>query len=283
MKIKNIVIINDFNYVQGGASKVAIDSANLLVKKGYKVYFFSGDSKTEVKELDASIIQVCTNQGEALKDKNKLRGALNGIYNQKAKKELNKLLAYLDPKNTIVHVHGWTKCLSSSIFSVAFQKKFKIILTLHEYFTACPNGGFFQYPQDQICHLKALSMKCICKNCDSRNYFFKLYRVLRQLVQNNIVKLTKKISYVIYISDLSWKILKPYFNTDIVAAKIENPVDYKFSIPSEKMESSNYYLYVGRVAKEKGVDLFCEALSKLSLKGIVIGDGEEKDILQKKI
>ena len=121
-------------------------------------------------------------------------------------------------------------------------------------------------------------MKCICKNCDSRNYFFKLYRVLRQLVQNNIVKLTKKISYVIYISDLSWKILKPYFNTDIVAAKIENPVDYKFSIPSEKMESSNYYLYVGRVAKEKGVDLFCEALSKLSLKGIVIGDGE---IIQK--
>ena len=28
--VKNIVIINDFDYTQGGASKVAIDTANLL-------------------------------------------------------------------------------------------------------------------------------------------------------------------------------------------------------------------------------------------------------------
>ena len=29
-KIKNVVIVNDFNYVQGGASKVAIDTAKIL-------------------------------------------------------------------------------------------------------------------------------------------------------------------------------------------------------------------------------------------------------------
>ena len=41
MKVKNVVIVNDFNYVQGGASKVAIDTSRLLKESGIKVYFFS--------------------------------------------------------------------------------------------------------------------------------------------------------------------------------------------------------------------------------------------------
>ena len=28
--LKNVVIINDFNYVQGGASKIAIETAKIL-------------------------------------------------------------------------------------------------------------------------------------------------------------------------------------------------------------------------------------------------------------
>jgi hypothetical protein len=44
-KIQNIIIINDFNYIQGGASKVAIDTANLLANNtDYNIYFFSGNS-----------------------------------------------------------------------------------------------------------------------------------------------------------------------------------------------------------------------------------------------
>ena len=38
--MKTILIINDFNYTQGGASKVAIDTARLLNEEGLKVYFF---------------------------------------------------------------------------------------------------------------------------------------------------------------------------------------------------------------------------------------------------
>ena len=39
-KIKNVVIVNDFNYVQGGASKVAIDTAKILKEQGIKFSFF---------------------------------------------------------------------------------------------------------------------------------------------------------------------------------------------------------------------------------------------------
>ena len=30
MNVKTVVIVNDFNYTQGGASKVAIDTARIL-------------------------------------------------------------------------------------------------------------------------------------------------------------------------------------------------------------------------------------------------------------
>lgn len=30
MEVKTVVIVNDFNYIQGGASKVAIDTARIM-------------------------------------------------------------------------------------------------------------------------------------------------------------------------------------------------------------------------------------------------------------
>lgn len=278
-KIKNIVIINDFDYIQGGASKVAIDTANLLSDE-YNVYFFSGDSK-QSSTLKENIKKICTNQGEALKDKNKLRGIVNGIYNFKAKRKLKRLLLTLDKNETIIHVHGWTKCLSSSVFDVSWKLGFKLVLTMHDYFTACPNGGYFNYKKNEICHLKPLSLKCIKCNCDSRNYLFKLYRIIRQFVQNKIVKLNNRLTDVISISDFSEKILKKTLNPKTKIYRVYNPIDFDLNIQNEDFSKNEYYLNVSRLSKEKNVDIFCEAISKTNKKAIVVGDGPEKSRLEK--
>ena len=111
-----------------------------------RIIFFSAVNKPE-ENIDG-IEYISTNQNEALNEKNKLKGIINGIYNFKAKNEFKKLLLTLDRKNTMIHVHGWTKALSSSIFDIAFKMKFKVVLTLHDYFTACPNGGYFNYKKN---------------------------------------------------------------------------------------------------------------------------------------
>ena len=277
---KTIIIVNDFNYVQGGASKVAIQTAKILKENtNYRIIFFSAVNRPE--ENIEGIEYISTNQNEALKEKNKLKGIINGIYNFKAKKEFKKLLLTLDRKHTIIHVHGWTKALSSSIFDIAFKMKFKVVLTLHDYFTACPNGGYFNYKENEICHLKPLSWKCVKCNCDSRNYAFKIYRVIRQFVQNKIVKLNDKLEYVITISDFSEKILKQTLNPKTKITRIYNPIDIEPSKDQIDFTKNKYYLYVGRVAKEKGVDLFCQAITELNLEGIVVGDGSEKEKLEK--
>lgn len=278
-ELKNIVIINDFDYVQGGASKVAIETANLL-SNDYNVIFFSADS-SENSTLNDNVTKVCTNQGEALKNKNKFKGFINGIYNFKAKKELKKLLLTLNKEETIIHVHGWTKCLSSSVFDIAWKLGFKVVLTMHDYFTACPNGGYFNYKKNEICHLKPLSCKCCRCNCDSRNYFFKIYRILRQFVQNKIVKLNDRLTDVISISDFSEKILKETLNPNTRIHRVYNPIDIDRNAKKVDYRKNKYFLYVGRVSKEKGVDIFCKAISELNEKGLVVGDGPELDKLKK--
>lgn len=289
-EIKNIIIINDFDYVQGGASKIAIQTANLLVTSdmNLKVYFFSA-VHNDISALDDRIIKICTNQNEALKEKNKIKGFFNGIYNYKAKKELKKLLEKLDKEETIIHVHGWTKALSSSIFDIAFKMNFKVILTMHDYFIACPNGGYFNYKKNYSCNLKPLSIKCIKCNCDSRNYFFKIYRIIRQFVQNNIVKLNKKLEDVISISSFSENILKRTLNPKIKIHRIYNPIDINENIQkiNKNTQKTNigknkYFLYVGRIAKEKGVDVFCAAVSHIKKEGVVVGDGPELEKLKEK-
>lgn len=281
MKVKNVVIINDYDYVQGGASKVAIQTANILKENNPRlnVYFFSGDHN-DSSTIRADIICICTNQGEALRDKNKFRGIVNGIYNFKAKKKLKELLNKLEKEETIIHVHGWTKCLSSSIFDIAFNMKFKTVLTLHDYFTACPNGGYFNYKKNEICHFKPLSSKCIGCNCDSRNYLFKIYRVIRLFMQNKVVKLSDRLTDAIVISKFSEEIIKKTINNDTKIHSVNNPIDLDQNPKIIDYKNNKYYLYVGRVSKEKGVDIFCNAVTKAKKKGIVVGDGPELNKLR---
>ena len=87
MKVKTVIIVNDFNYVQGGASKVAIDTARILKEDGLNVIFFSAVNKNE-ENIDG-IKYISTNQNEALKEKNKIKGIINrNIQFQGKKKNL---------------------------------------------------------------------------------------------------------------------------------------------------------------------------------------------------
>ena len=110
----------------------------------------------------------------------------------------------------------------------------------------------------------------------------KLYRILRQFVQNKIVKLNDKLTDVISISRFSEDILKKTLNEDVKIHRVYNPIDLDKKISRIDYRNNEYYLFVGRVSKEKGVETFCKVITELKLKGIVVGDGDEKNSLQSK-
>ena len=90
-----------------------------------------------------------------------------------------------------------------------------------------------------------------------------------------------RLENVITISEFSEKILKPTLGKNTKITRIYNPIDIDENAEKVDASKNKYYLYVGRISKEKGVDIFCQAITDLKLKGIVVGDGNEKEKLEK--
>ena len=137
--IRNVVVINDFAYINGGAGKVAIMSALALADQGINVFFFCGTGPVCEELKNSKVKIVSTNQGDITKG-SKIKGLLQGINNKFAEEKLYQLLQQLDKKETIVHCHAWSKILSSSIFKATKKANIPVVITGHDYGTVCPNG-----------------------------------------------------------------------------------------------------------------------------------------------
>lgn len=268
--MQKIIIVNDFDYVQGGASKVAITTAELFHKNGWDVTFFSGATKNDKYQFKT----VTLDDIEISKGQNKFKNIKNTI-------AYKKLKEIIDPNEQyIVFVHGWTKVLSSTVFKVGRLPNVKLYITLHDYFLACPNGGFFNFKKCSICHKKPMSINCILTNCDSRNYFVKLYRVIRTFYQNHVINVKKYIYGYIHISEFEKNIL-----TSIPEQKsymVRNLIDYFNYDQRIEVEKNNALVFIGRLDKEKGIEVACEAAHRAKVKFYIIGDGNMRTVLEER-
>lgn len=282
---KTIVMVYDRATINGGAAKVAVQSAIELAKScdNQVIYFAANSDIDECLRTNRSVKTVCINTSCIAESENKIKAAVYGIWNQKAKAEFSKLLADLDPNNTIIHIHGWTKALSVSVIAYAQKMKFPILITLHDYFIVCPNGGFFDYHKKELCYEKPLSMKCISCNCDKRTYLQKIWRCIRQTVQNRYIMRSPSIHFA-YISNRTLNLTRPYLKSKKFHY-LRNPIDLS-EYMSLDHQTSNIFLFVGRVSEEKGVEDFCKAITEVqknsNIRGQVVGVGSLSDELKQK-
>ena len=202
-----------------------------------------------------------------------------GLWNQAAARGFETLLQSCDPEHTVIHLHGWTKALSSSIVRVALNGRFRVVLTLHDYFAACPVGTFYQAPQERICHLKPMSAACISLNCDARNYAHKLFRVGRQWVQLHAASLPSGVQDFISISSLSDDVLRPYLPAGSRVHKVNNFTNIPKSDPVD-VGSNQLFAYSGRFSAEKGVEQFAETATRAGIQALFIGDGPLREAVK---
>jgi glycosyltransferase involved in cell wall biosynthesis len=265
-----IVVINDHAHVNGGASRIALTSAYGLAERGFPVYLVTAVAPI-LDRLDRVEV-ICTGQEEILRDPNRLRAAAQGWWNPTASRRIGELLDTLDPSRTVVHLHTWTKALSSSVVRAAVRRGFRIVCTLHDYFTACPNGGFFDYPVDRICRRIPLSAECVLRDCDVRNYGHKLWRVGRQIVQRRLGGIPGGISGFIAYSRLCRDVLAPLLPRGAKIQFVQNPIDLPRE-PRIPAETNGAYAFVGRLSREKGPHLFAQAARESGVDPHFVGDG----------
>lgn len=271
--LKNIIVVYDYAYINGGAAKVAIQGAVGLSKK-YHVCYFATVGPT-CDELVKSNVEVkCLNIND-INSGSRIKALINGIWNIKAQREFKTLLAQYDPQDTVVHIHGWVKALSSSVVYTSTKLGFKTVVTLHDYFAVCPNGGLYNYKAGRICEIGRYSPRCLICNCDKRNYLQKIWRCLRQTVQDRVVRHNKKLHFIA-VSEKEKSKIMPFVRSK-KCTLVTNPVQLSNGC-IQKITDSFTFLFVGRLSEEKGIELFCEAMRKVknrnnNVKGVVVGDG----------
>lgn len=281
--VKNVIVVSDYGYIEGGAGRIAHETAILLSENGYNVVFFCAVSPISAELKNAGLEVFCLNQSDILHEKSRIKGVLRGISNRQAKLTFRELLKRFDRNDTIIHVHTWTKALSSVVFKEAKRAKFQVLITVHDYFLVCPNGGLFNYQKREICNIKPMSAKCLLCNCDARSYTQKLFRVWRQHRQNKNIRKNKYISYA-FISEFSKREFLKRYNKitqerQYFLPNLVNIDQNRFRIECEK---NSMYLFIGGITEVKGIRIFCEAVTKAEVPAVVIGEGILKEELQSK-
>jgi glycosyltransferase involved in cell wall biosynthesis len=188
---------------------------------------------------------------------------------------LRDVLAASDPARTIVHVHSWTKALSASVFDAIVASRVPQAVTLHEYFMACPTGSFYLHGDGEVCTLSPMSRRCIVKNCDSRSYAYKAYRVARQFVQRDVVRVPARASNMVTVSNFSAGILRAVLPPGTEIGVVQNPIDVARA-PRVHAQTNRPFVYVGRLSAEKGVTLFASAAKRAGVEAVFVGEGEER-------
>lgn len=276
----HVVIVVDHAHINGGQSKVALDSAIGLSRRGHRVTVFSAVGPIDPALGEAGVAVECLDQPDAMTATSQWRYAGQAMWNAEAATRLEALLKGCDPARTVVHVHGWAKALSPSIGPVLLESAVPAVATLHEFFMVCPNGGFFDFPANTACTRAPLSASCITHNCDSRSFVHKAYRVARQSVVNGFSGLHRAFGHIITISDLQYRVASPWLPQGIRWHRVPNPVSIDDPGVPDASARGDHLLFVGRLSPEKGAAIGLEAARRAGASVVVVGDGPDGDALR---
>lgn len=279
-KLKNVIIVNDHSYINGGQAKIAIDTAIGLKTAGKNVIFFSACGPADAALNQYGVESICLNQKDIADNQKKYQAATRGIWNNEAAHQLLELTEKYSERDTVIHCHGFAKALSASIGPIITNGRIPHIYTMHEYFLACPNGGFYDFQSNEICTKRALGISCLMKNCDSRHASHKAWRVMRQGVIQSIGGLPKNLKDVIYISKTQKRVMKPYLSSKTKLHYVPNPITLPNSMKIDAQDN-DIFLFIGRLNPEKGGALFAKAAKLAGVKAVFVGDGTDREKIQK--
>jgi len=177
-----IVIVCDPGSVDGGAAKVAISSARGLADTGLPIDFICTAGPIAPQLLHLNIAVHCLNMASVWAKANPLAAAAQGIWNGAARKQFENILKGLPAGQTVVHFHQWTKSFSPSVLAAPSQLGMASVVSLHDYFLACPNGAYYRFADAAPCTLSPMSGSCLMTPCDRSSSLHKAVRVARQYV-----------------------------------------------------------------------------------------------------
>lgn len=273
-----VLSVNKFYYIKGGSETYFFSLNNMLKRDGIEVIPFSmkDDKNFKCEYSDFFVNNVEYNN---MKLKEKIKNALKIPYSFESEMKIKKLIELTNPD--IAHLHVFQHQITPSVIHEIKRHNIKIVNTIHDLKVICPN-------------YKMLNNKGICEECKGGKYY--------NCVKNKCMKNSRLNSIVAMNEAYINKFIKSYEYVDkfICPSKFYMKKLNEFGIDKNKLvyvpnfideseykydtQEENYFLYVGRLIEEKGIDMLIEAMKNVAESTLVIvGTGPLEEEIHEKI
>lgn len=267
-----VLLVHNFYQKPGGEDTVFKNEKKLLEDNGHVVITYTRDNS----ELKKSLIR-------------KVLLPIITIFNFKTYFDIKKIIK--NENIDIVHVHNTLCLISPAVFYAAINMKTPVIQTLHNFRMQCPNGLFFR--DGHICEeCINKGLFCAVKYKCYRNSFMQTLAIVLMIKIHRLIGIYKKVNFICLTEFNKSKLLLINNKKQIIDEKkifvkpnfvFESKSIIKVRQQTDNLDvgdkSKDYYLFVGRLDKFKGIDVVLEAFSKMPDKELhVLGSGGEEYI-----
>lgn len=273
IKNKKFLIVNTYFSPVGGAEQIAYNTFRLLKNNGFDVYFWSCNKKPYFDE--------CYEYQKYFTDYNiNLKNYFLWYFNKNAEHDLQVFINKIKPD--IIHLHGFVSYLSPSVLNCC--KNIPTIATLHDSTLACPAVKML-YKNKVLCKdIKCKNgnyINCLLNNCANN-----LESSVRKTIRAYITK--SKLKYIDNYITPSNTLKQIILNSNIGITEKQIVTINNFLIVDElnikpNYNNNGYFLYAGRISKEKGVKYLLQAMKDLpkEIELHIVGKGNEEENLKK--
>lgn len=278
-RLQRIVVISDDSVASGGAAGIVLASLRQLGRRKLSVTLLTGDQGTN-PDLARWGIDVVRLGGHHLMDGHRALSAVRGLYDAGVCQSLSRWIRLNDSPGTVYHLHNWHKLLSPSAFAALRPVADRLMISTHDYFLVCPNGGYFHYPSQSLCQFAPMSAACLAANCDKRHYGHKLWRVARHATRQALFRLRGTPATLLAVHEG----MLPYLERGGIDRNaiqvLRNPVT-PWSSSRVAVERNKAVLFVGRLETDKGADTLARAARDIRAPLKIIGDGPLGSAIQR--
>jgi glycosyltransferase involved in cell wall biosynthesis len=235
--MKILIVHNSYARISG--EEIVIDNLVALLKvRGIAIARFSRSSaEIENKRLK------------------KISAFFSGIHNPFSRKKFSKFLRAAQPD--VIHIHNLYPLISPSILPECTAQGIPVVMTVHNFRLACPNGLLMS--RGEVCQrcLGGREYWCVFRNCEN-DIFKSTGYALRTAAARILRRYYDHVNHFICLTNFQRNILiKEGLPQDRVSV-LTNPVEIKVVKPSVEVEK-NSVLFVGRVSREKGITSLFDA------------------------
>ena len=255
------ILILHSTYLSGSASgenRVVADEARLLREGGHDVHVWAPTP-------------------DAFGALGQMRMGMSAVWSAKAAREVGEIVHRR--KVEIVHVHNLFPVLSPAVLRAARSAGASVLVTLHNFRLMCLPANLLR--DGRICEecVGHLPWRGIVHRCYRRSALGSA-SLATSLATHRVFRTFDAVDRYLAVSEfVRGKHIQAGLRPERVAVKAN------FSWPLEgRRGPGEYFLYLGRLASEKGVDTLLGAwrLGKPELPLVVVGDGPDEEILRRR-